>query len=192
MTSKDFLSQILSITFIFLSSFLRKSQYFPFWMFSAKQGHYWYHLWYDAVLDWGLNSGPPALKASTIPLGYRGGGMGQLKDPFLLQFPSFQIQTQLSRFNTDNLMSRSIYLTIDFIQLALVLALNGKHGNKSASKVCVERDTKKHRKKPKAKLYLSWFCSQVFAIIILTAVYLFSNDVCILMNVWTFAKQLIF
>ena len=23
--------------------FLRKSQYFPFWMFSAKQGHYWYH-----------------------------------------------------------------------------------------------------------------------------------------------------
>ena len=26
------------------------------------------------VLDWGLNSGPPALEASTIPLGYRGGG----------------------------------------------------------------------------------------------------------------------
>ena len=31
------------------------------------------HLWYDAVLDWGLNPGPPALEASTIPLGYRGG-----------------------------------------------------------------------------------------------------------------------
>ena len=44
-TSKDFLSQILSITFIFLSKFLRKSQYFPFWMFSAKQGHYWYHFY---------------------------------------------------------------------------------------------------------------------------------------------------
>ena len=29
---------------------------------------------YDAVIDWGLNPGPPALKASTIPLGYRGGG----------------------------------------------------------------------------------------------------------------------
>ena len=42
MTS-DFLSQIVSITFIFLSWFLRKSQYFPFWMFSSKQGHYWYH-----------------------------------------------------------------------------------------------------------------------------------------------------
>ena len=40
-TTKDFLSQIVSITFIILSSFLRKSQYFPFWMFSAKQGHYW-------------------------------------------------------------------------------------------------------------------------------------------------------
>ena len=29
-TSKDFLSQILSVTFIFLSKSLRKSQYFPF------------------------------------------------------------------------------------------------------------------------------------------------------------------
>ena len=47
-------------------------------MFSAKQGHYWYHftiLWYDAVLDWGLNPVPPALEASTLPLGYRGGGV---------------------------------------------------------------------------------------------------------------------
>ena len=32
-----------------------------------------YHLWYDAVLDWGLNPGPPALEASTLPLGYRWG-----------------------------------------------------------------------------------------------------------------------
>ena len=32
-------------------------------MLSAKQGHYWYHfLWYDAVLDWGLNPGPPELE----------------------------------------------------------------------------------------------------------------------------------
>ena len=31
-------------------------------------------LWYDAFLDWGLNPGPPALEASTIPLGYRAGG----------------------------------------------------------------------------------------------------------------------
>ena len=29
----------------------------------------------EAVLDWGLNPGPPALEASTIPLGYRGGGV---------------------------------------------------------------------------------------------------------------------
>ena len=26
------------------------------------------------VLDWGMNLGPPALEASTLPLGYRGGG----------------------------------------------------------------------------------------------------------------------
>ena len=31
-------------------------------------------LWYDAVLDLGLNSGPPALETSTLPLGYRRGG----------------------------------------------------------------------------------------------------------------------
>ena len=28
----------------------------------------------EAVLDWGLNQGPPALEASTLPLGDRGGG----------------------------------------------------------------------------------------------------------------------
>ena len=27
----------------------------------------------EAVLDWGLNPGHPALEASTLPLGYRGG-----------------------------------------------------------------------------------------------------------------------
>ena len=32
-------------------------------------------LWYDAVLVGGLKPGPPALEASTLPLGYRGGGI---------------------------------------------------------------------------------------------------------------------
>ena len=32
-------------------------------------------LWYDAVLAGGLKPGPPALEASTLPLGYRGGGI---------------------------------------------------------------------------------------------------------------------
>ena len=61
---------------------LEKEPEIPFLMFSAKQGNYWYHsynvfgmtLWYDTVLDWGLNQGPPILEASTLPLGYRGGG----------------------------------------------------------------------------------------------------------------------
>ena len=44
-TSKDFLSQILSITFYFSILILRKSQYFPFWMFSAKQRNYWYRFY---------------------------------------------------------------------------------------------------------------------------------------------------
>ena len=46
-----------------------KEPVFPFLMFSAKQGNYLVRL-YDAVLDWGLNPGPPALEASTLPLGY--------------------------------------------------------------------------------------------------------------------------
>ena len=38
------------------------------------------------VLDWGLNPGPPALEASTIPLGYRGGGEVQLKTVLLVSW----------------------------------------------------------------------------------------------------------
>ena len=57
---------------------LEKKPVFPFLMFSAKQRNYLVpflkRLWYDAVLDWGLNPGCPALEASTLPLGYRGGG----------------------------------------------------------------------------------------------------------------------
>ena len=55
---------------------LEKEPIFPFSMLSAKQGNYWYHFYNVfgmAVLDWGFNPGPPALKASTLPLGYRGG-----------------------------------------------------------------------------------------------------------------------
>ena len=56
---------------------LEKEPVFPFVMFSAKQEYlvpFLQRLWYDAVLDWGLNTGPPALEVSTVPLGYRGGG----------------------------------------------------------------------------------------------------------------------
>ena len=70
-----FLYQIVPITlFSYLNSW--EKPVFPFSMLSAKQCNYWYHrLWYDdAVLDWGLNPGPPALDASTLPLGYRVGG----------------------------------------------------------------------------------------------------------------------
>ena len=47
-------------------------------MFSAKQGHYWYTFYnvfgMTRSLTGGLNPGPPAIEASTLPLGYRGGG----------------------------------------------------------------------------------------------------------------------
>ena len=58
---------------------LQKEPVFPFLMLSAKQGNYWYHFYnvfgMTRSLDWGLNPVPPALEASTIPLGYRGGGV---------------------------------------------------------------------------------------------------------------------
>ena len=43
-------------------------------MFSAKQGHYWYHFYNSFGMTRSLNPGPPALEASTLPLGYREGG----------------------------------------------------------------------------------------------------------------------
>ena len=39
------------------------------------------HSFFSSVLDWGLHLGPPALEASTIPLGYREGGKKKLVDP---------------------------------------------------------------------------------------------------------------
>ena len=47
------------------------------WFFHPRHNGQWPQkdLWYDAVLDWGLNPGPPALEASTLPLGYRGGAV---------------------------------------------------------------------------------------------------------------------
>ena len=58
---------------------MRKNQYFPFWIFSAKQGHHWYHFYNVFGMtrsftgDW--TRGPPALEVSTLPLGYRGGSV---------------------------------------------------------------------------------------------------------------------
>ena len=56
---------------------MRKSQYFPFDAECQTREllvPFLLRLWYDAVLVRGLNPGPPALEASTLPLGYRGGG----------------------------------------------------------------------------------------------------------------------
>ena len=58
----------------FLILILEKEPVFLFSMLSAEQGNYWYHFYngfgMKAVLDWGLNPGPPTLDASTLPLGY--------------------------------------------------------------------------------------------------------------------------
>ena len=56
---KGIKSQILSITLCF-----------PILIFDQEPV---LCLWYDTV--WGLNPGPPALKARTLPVGYRGGSV---------------------------------------------------------------------------------------------------------------------
>ena len=43
-------------------------------MLSAKLVNYWYHFYNFFGMTQSLNPGPPALEASTLPLGYRGGG----------------------------------------------------------------------------------------------------------------------
>ena len=57
---------------------LEKEPVFPFKFWVLNKGTtgtiFYETIWYDAVLDWGLNLGPPALEASTLPLGYCGGG----------------------------------------------------------------------------------------------------------------------
>ena len=85
---KGFLSPISSITFL---SYLKSSERASISFFIVECPKIWellvpflYCLWYDAVLDWGLNPGPPALEDSTLPLGYRGGGSMSLNMKFYL------------------------------------------------------------------------------------------------------------
>ena len=79
---EGFLYQILSITlFSYLISWERASV--SLFNVECKTSEllvpFLLSLWYDAVLDWGLNPGPPVLEASTLPLGYRGGGVFETK-----------------------------------------------------------------------------------------------------------------
>ena len=83
------------IHFIYLPILiLEKESLFPFLMFSAKQENCWYHFYnvfgMTRSLIGELNPGPPALEASTIPLGYRGGGCNEVS-LFLLVRKTFEV-----------------------------------------------------------------------------------------------------
>ena len=86
--------------FSYLNSWERAS-IFPFLMFSAKQGNYWYHFnnvfGMTRSLTEELNPGPPALEASTIPLGYRGGGRWLGIEPGTFHTRSTHSTARLSR-----------------------------------------------------------------------------------------------
>ena len=71
----------------------------------------------EAVLDWGLNQRPPALDASTLPLGYRGGGL-------------------MNMFCIIKYLNTSMYLPK---QLTVIVQFN-KHKNNANYK----QDTQKH------------------------------------------------
>ena len=71
--------------FSYLNSWERAS-IFPFecsMLNKGTTGTILKNIWYDAVLDWGLNPGPPALEASTLALGYRGGGQCQYNKHYI-------------------------------------------------------------------------------------------------------------
>ena len=73
LTLKDFYTRSYPLHY-FLILILEKEPVFPFSMLNkGTTGTIFITSLYDAVLDWGLNPGPPALEASTLPLGYRGG-----------------------------------------------------------------------------------------------------------------------
>ena len=78
MTSKDFYTRFYPLHFFsYLNSSERASNVEPFNVECQTREllvPFLLRCCYDAVLDWGLNPGPPALEASTLPLGYRGGG----------------------------------------------------------------------------------------------------------------------
>ena len=71
-------------------------------MFSAKQGHYWYHFYniFGMTLsltgDWTWDL-PPTLEASTLPLGYRRGGPWLGIEPGTSRTRSQHSSTRLSR-----------------------------------------------------------------------------------------------
>ena len=76
-TSKDFYPRFYPFHFLTIL-ILEKEPVFPLFNVQCQTREllvpFLERLWYVAVLDWGLNPGPPAPDASTLPLGYRGGG----------------------------------------------------------------------------------------------------------------------
>ena len=71
-TSKDFPPQIFIHYIYFPILFLQKEPVFPFLMFSAKQGNYWYHFYnvFGMTRSWtgDWTRDLPTLEASTLPL----------------------------------------------------------------------------------------------------------------------------
>ena len=50
-------------------------------------------------LTGGLNAGPPELEASTIPLDYRGGGVGELDNKFKRKLLNASVSLGHTKFN---------------------------------------------------------------------------------------------
>ena len=68
-TSKDFLSQMFFHYIYFPILILEKEPVFPYWMFSDKQGNYWYHFYNGPWL--GIEPGTSLILTYNCHLHYR-------------------------------------------------------------------------------------------------------------------------
>ena len=108
-TSKDIYTRSYPLH-CFLILILEKEPVFPFQCSVLNKGNYWYHFYnvfgMTRSLTGGLNPGPPALDTSTLPLGYRGGGVS------FIEFLTVDLELCLQKRNwgqVDRQMVRLLY-----------------------------------------------------------------------------------
>ena len=91
-------------------------------MLSANQGNYWYHFYNAFGMTRSLNLGPPALEASTIPLGYRGGCTFNKSLSFTEGRDNYATKAAI------NLGETIIYIYVRYIQCSK-WGMNGSNSN---------------------------------------------------------------
>ena len=116
MTLKDFYPRFYTLHFLTIL-ILEKEPVFHFPFFNVEcqtrelPGTIFITSGVSTVLDWGLNPGPPALEASTLPLGYRESGLHSNR-VLLLNLPSGQTKSDL---NNESILKATAKITVKLI-----------------------------------------------------------------------------